>query len=129
MFLLDTNVCVTLLDRSNENVWRRVHAIAPERIFVSIISTYELWYGAFKSARWQQNVARIDELQFQALSLDRGDARMAGEIRAGVERRGTPIGPYDLLIAGQAMARALTLVTNNTREFGRVDGLALADWS
>lgn len=129
MYLLDTNVCVALLNRSNENVWRRVHATAPERVFVSIIAIYELWYGAYKSARWRQNVAKIDELRFQVLPLTRGDARMAGEIRATLERRGTPIGPYDLLIAGQAMAGALTLVTNNTREFGRIDGLQIADWS
>ena len=63
------------------------------------------------------------------LSFDEEDARISGEIRAQLAKKGTPIGPYDVLIAGQALARGLTLVTANTREFSRVEGLRLVDWS
>ena len=129
MFLLDTNVCMMLLNRSNEAVWRQVHATDPRELFISVITSYELWFGAFKSARQVENVARVDALLFQVLSLDKEDARVAGEVRAALESQGRPIGPYDLLIAGQAMARELTLVTNNSREFGRVKGLQVVDWS
>ena len=129
MFLLDTNVCVMLLNRSNEALWRQVHATDPRELFISVITSYELWFGAFKSARQVENVARVDALLFQVLSLDKEDARVAGEVRAALENQGRPIGPHDHLIAGQAMARELTLVTNNSREFGRIKGLKVVDWS
>jgi tRNA(fMet)-specific endonuclease VapC len=67
-------------------------------------------------------------LRFEVLDFDREDARKAGEIRASLANAGTPVGPYDVLIAGQAVARGLTLVTNNTREFQRVASLRIEDW-
>ena len=70
----------------------------------------------------------VDSLQFVVLEFDKEDARQAGEIRAFLASRGTPIGPYDVLIAGQAKARNLTLITHNTDEFGRVPGLRFDDW-
>jgi tRNA(fMet)-specific endonuclease VapC len=73
-------------------------------------------------------VALVDSLQFVVLEFDKEDARQAGEIRALLASRGTPIGPYDVLIAGQAKARNLTLITHNTDEFGRVPGLRFDDW-
>lgn len=73
-------------------------------------------------------MAVFDSLKFPVLDFDRDDARQAGVIRAELSTRGMPIGPYDVLIAGQAVARDLTLVTRNTREFSRVPGLRLADW-
>jgi tRNA(fMet)-specific endonuclease VapC len=75
-----------------------------------------------------QNLARVDGLQFVVLEFDQEDARQAGEIRAALAATGTPIGPYDVLIAGQARARSLVLVTHNTREFSRVSGLDIEDW-
>jgi tRNA(fMet)-specific endonuclease VapC len=90
--------------------------------------THELFYGAFKSRRAAQNVALIDSLQFMVLEFDKEDARGAGEVRALLASRGTPIGPYDMLIAGQAKARNLILVTHNTDEFERVPGLRCDDW-
>lgn len=76
----------------------------------------------------QQNLARVDALQFTVLEFDEEDARQAGQIRAHLASKGTPIGPYDVLIAGQAMARGLTLVTHDTSEFQRVPGLKVEDW-
>jgi tRNA(fMet)-specific endonuclease VapC len=75
-----------------------------------------------------KNVARVDALQFPVLEFDQEDARQAGEVRAHLASKGTPIGPYDVLIAGQAKARKLTLVTHNTTEFQRVPGLKVEDW-
>lgn len=96
---------------------------------MSAVVIHELYYGAFKSQRLEQNVARVDALQFPVLEFDLEDARHAGEIRANLARKGTPIGPYDALIAGQSKARNLTLVTHNTTEVQRVDGLRVDDWS
>jgi tRNA(fMet)-specific endonuclease VapC len=76
----------------------------------------------------EQNVARVDSLQFLVLEFDEEDARQAGQNRAHLASKGTPIGPYDVLIAGQAMARELTLITHNTSEFQRVPGLKVEDW-
>lgn len=70
----------------------------------------------------------MDALQFAVLDFDREDARRAGEIRAHLAAAGAPIGPYDALIAAQALARGLVLVTHNTREFARVPGLGVEDW-
>ena len=73
-------------------------------------------------------MARVDALQFPVLKFDQENARHAGEVRAHLASKGTPIGPYDVLIAGQARARKLTLVTHNTTEFQRVPGLKVEDW-
>jgi len=90
---------------------------------------HELYYGAFKSARRAQNVALVEKLRFPIIEFDSEDAREAGELRAWLTLQGTPIGPYDVLIGGQARARNLVLVTRNTGEFRRVPGLKIEDWS
>lgn len=97
-------------------------------IGISVVVMHELCYGAFKILRVEQNVARVDALQLPVLELDQDDVRQAGAIRAHLASKGTPIGPYDVLIAGQAMVRKLTLVTHNTSEFTRVPGLKVEDW-
>ncbi|HVT02319.1 MAG TPA: PIN domain-containing protein, partial [Thermoanaerobaculia bacterium] len=89
---------------------------------------HELYYGAFKSQRKTRNVDLVDALQFEVLEFDQDDAKQAGEVRALLAARGTPIGPYDVLIAGQARARKLILVTRNTGEFARVPDLRVEDW-
>jgi tRNA(fMet)-specific endonuclease VapC len=127
-FLLDTNVVVALLNDVTSKLARRARQEKPADIAISAIAAHELFYGAFKSRRATQNVALIDSLQFEILEFDKEDARQAGEVRALLASRGTPIGPYDVLIAGQARSRNLILVTNNTDEFARVPGLHLDDW-
>ena len=89
---------------------------------------HELYYGAYKSGRPEENLARVEGLAFPVLEFDREDARSAGEVRARLSGAGTPIGPYDVLIAGQALARKLILLTHNRKEFERVPGLRLEDW-
>jgi tRNA(fMet)-specific endonuclease VapC len=127
-YLLDTNVVIGLLNDMTSKLARRVRREKPADIAISAIAAHELFYGAFKSQRATQNAASIDSLQFEILEFDKGDARQAGEVRALLASRGTPIGPYDVLIAGQAKSRNLILVTNNTDEFGRIPGLRLDNW-
>ena len=126
-YLLDANAVIGLLG-GNAGLLAKVHQHVPEDFGVSAIAAHELFYGAYKSQRRAQNLARVDGLQFVVLEFDQEDARQAGEIRAALAAAGTPIGPYDVLIAGQARARGLILVTYNTGEFSRVNGLDVEDW-
>jgi tRNA(fMet)-specific endonuclease VapC len=127
-YLLDANAIIALLNDTTSPIARRVRRHAPRDFGLSAVVIHELYYGAFKSQRVEQNVARVDALQFSVLEFDEDDARQAGQIRAQLASKGTPIGPYDVLIAGQARARELTLVTHNTSEFQRVPGLKVEDW-
>jgi tRNA(fMet)-specific endonuclease VapC len=127
-FLLDANVVIALLQDVTSRTARRARRENPRDIAISSIVVHELFYGAFKSRRVIQNVALIDALLFTVLEFDKEDARQAGEVRALLAIQGAPIGPYDVLIAGQALARDMILVTHNTREFARVPGLRYEDW-
>src|SRR5271155_4722958 len=115
-WLLDTNAVIATLRDSVPAPARRLRQAAPGEVAISAIVAHELFYGAFKSRRASHNVALVDALQFPVIEFDKEDARQAGEIRASLSARGTEIGPYDLLIASQAVARDLILVTHNTRE-------------
>lgn len=126
MFLLDTNVLSALI-RGNDAVISHMRNHSWTALVTSSVVMAELWSGALHAAR-PPLLKRIAGLQFEVLPFDERDARRAGEIRAALLRAGTPIGAYDTLIAGQALARDLTLVTHNTREFIRVPGLRLEDW-
>jgi tRNA(fMet)-specific endonuclease VapC len=126
-YLLDANAVIGLLG-GNAGLLAKVRQHAPEDFGVSAIAAHELFYGAYKSQRKTQNLARVDGLQFVVLEFDQEDARQAGKIRAALAGAGTPIGPYDVLIAGQARARGLIVVTHNTGEFSRVNGLDVEDW-
>lgn len=105
--------------------------IAGERLFVSSISSFELWYGAERSGRPEFNLSRLRHFfsgMVEELPFGQEDARRTGEVRAVLEKQGTPIGGFDTLIAGQALALGLVMVTHNVREFGRVEGLRVEDW-
>ena len=127
-YLLDSNVVISVLNGKNLAVAKSLRRRKPGQIGVSAIVIHELFYGAFKSARITQNLISVDSLRFEILEFNREDARHAGELRAQLARQGKPIGPYDILIAGQAMSRNLILVTHNTKEFGRVKGLRVETW-
>ena len=128
--LLDTNAVMALTTRRSDALLRRVEASVPGSLAVSAVVAHELYYGAYRSRKVAFNLETLRLLfsDLAVLDLDREDARVAGEIRADLARLGSPIGPYDVLIAGQAKARGLTLVTNNTGEFARVVGLRIEDW-
>lgn len=130
-WLLDTNAVIALVTGRSEPLRRRVEASDPGTLLTSAIVAHELYFGAYRSQKIEFNLETLRLLftDLVVLDLDREDARTAGEIRAVLGRQGTPIGPYDVLIAGQARARGLTLVTNNLSEFRRVPGLALEDWT
>jgi tRNA(fMet)-specific endonuclease VapC len=127
-YLLDTNTLIAILNDRRSRPSKKLRRHEPVDVVTSSVVIHELYFGAFKSGRPIENVARLDELQIPSLALDREDARSAGEIRAVLKKAGTPIGPYDILIAGQAFARNLILVTNNTGEFARIGGLQIEDW-
>jgi tRNA(fMet)-specific endonuclease VapC len=127
-YLLDANAVIGLLNDTNSKLVRRARREKPSDIAMSAIVAHELFYGAFRSRRTAENVALIDALRFTVLEFDKEDARRAGEIRALLASKGTPIGPYDVLIAGQALARGLVLVTDNTSEFRRVPRLRIENW-
>ena len=127
-FLLDSNAVIEMM-KGNERVLAQAERAVPGTLLLSSIVQFELLYGAFNSSRVEMNLERVAALAFPQITFDDADARAAGKLRATLRASGNLIGPYDLLIAGQALARDLTLVTNNTREFSRVEGLKLADWT
>ncbi len=130
-YLLDTNIVIALLDpQRRASVVRRLEAKTPGNVVTSAIVAHELYFGAANSARPEDNRHHFDRIlkQIPPLPLTRDDARAGGDIRARLKRAGRPIGAYDVLIAGQALARNMILVTNNSREFSRIDALSLEDW-
>jgi len=127
-YLLDANAVISALNEPNGPLSSRLHSLVPADVGVSAVVMHELYHGAFKSERRDRNLALVDALRFEVLPLDTEDARHSGEIRALLAARGTPIGAYDILIAGQALARGLTLVTRNLREFERIPVLSLENW-
>jgi len=128
-YLLDTNAVIGLLKDASSALSRRTRLHNTADVGISSVVLYELYFGAFRSRMQAHNLARLDALQFEVLPFDAEDARAAGLIRASLTATGTPIGLYDVLIAGQALARSLVLVTNNVKEFTRVNGLRIEDWS
>ena len=130
-FMLDTNIIAYAINRRPEIVLARLTAHDPEDICISAITLAELEYGVSKSSKPDRN--RLALLTFLAsiriLPFDADAAREYGGIRDALTKKGTPIGANDLLIAAHARALGLTLVTNNTREFQRVEGLSLENWA
>lgn len=133
MFCLDTNVVIAFLNESSAPVVARVLSETPRgTLAVPAIVLFELEFGAAKSAHPGRNRAHLATFfnsPIAILDFDREDAEEAADIRAALARAGSPIGPYDVLIAAQARRRGATLVTANTREFARVPGLRTEDWT
>ncbi|MFZ5674586.1 MAG: type II toxin-antitoxin system VapC family toxin [Pseudomonadota bacterium] len=129
--LLDTNAVITLLTRKSSALVNRVLASAEGSIGFSAVVAHELYFGAYTSAKVSFNLEtlRLAMADFPFVAFDHEDARMSGEIRAALAAKGKPIGPYDVLIAGQAKAHIFVLVAGNTAEFQRVDGHRIEDWN
>ncbi|SCB49645.1 type II toxin-antitoxin system VapC family toxin [Rhizobium multihospitium] len=129
--VLDTNAVIALIGRGSDLLVKRILDSRQGSIALSSIVVYELYFGAHKSAKVQHNLETLRLLlaDFPVLDFDQRDAFVAGEIRATLNAKGTPIGPYDLLIAGQAKARELTVITNNIKEFEGIEGLRVEDWT
>jgi tRNA(fMet)-specific endonuclease VapC len=130
--MLDTDVCSALIRGRPEAARRRLRAAfaRSEPLFTSSIVVFELWYGASRSSRARLHELRIESLlnEVGVLTFDPDDAREAGVVRATLEAEGTPIGVYDVMLAGQARRRGMTFATGNVREFSRVPGLRVEDW-
>ena len=134
MICLDTNAVIAVLNHPTSPVRTRIDAAIGlgRPLAISSIVLFELRYGAAKSARPERNAQRIIDFlsgPIEVLPFTPADAEEAGDIRAELERAGTPIGPYDILVAAQARRRDALLVTANEREFARVPRLKLEDWA
>ena len=129
-YLLDTNVCVRYLNGESVAIRRRLQAVDLEEVAVCSVVKAELFYGAMRSNNPDQTWAIQRQFLevFVSLPLDDIAALIAGRVRAQLANLGTPIGINDLLIASIALANDLTLVTHNTGEFSRVEGLQIEDW-
>ncbi|MCF6180051.1 MAG: type II toxin-antitoxin system VapC family toxin [Geopsychrobacter sp.] len=130
MLMLDTNICIYIIKQKPPVVLERFREYQVGDIGISSITLAELHYGVAKSQYREKNLAALEEfiIPLEILSFDEQASHTYGEIRAGLESAGTPIGAMDLLIAAHAVALGVTLVTNNTREFVRVPNLAVANW-
>ena len=130
IFLPDTNVWIQFLNPGENRVKERFLTVNPLSIRLCSVVKAELYFGAMKSRRSQENLELLDRLfaGFCSLSFNDDTARTYGEIRCELARKGTPIGPNDLLIASIASMHGAVLVTHNTREFSRVSGLSIEDW-
>ena len=130
-YMLDTNICIYYIKKKPPHVIEKVRRHMSDGICISAITLAELEHGVAKSAYSERNADELARFLpiFDLLPFDSEAATMYGLIRADLQRKGTPISPIDTLIAAHAKATGLTLVTNNIREFERVDGLILENWA
>lgn len=133
-YLLDTNAVIALLKNEPAIFRKRLRRVVSkgEAIAVPSIVLYELWYGVARSTRRRENADRLRVFLSGGIEVSpfsEEDAMTAGDLRASLEAAGTPIGPYDLLIAAQALRSGATLVTANVSEFARVPSLCWQDWT
>jgi tRNA(fMet)-specific endonuclease VapC len=130
MRYLDTNVCAMYLNGRSASVRDRILSTPSDEMAVCSVVKTELFYSATRSNNPNRTLERQQSFLGRFVSLPFGDeaALIGGQVRGRLARAGTPIGSYDLLIAAIALANNLTLVTHNTREFERVDGLQIEDW-
>lgn len=130
IYLLDSNACIIYLKFANSSVRNRLDSLSSNDIAVCSVVKSELFYGAMKSRKREENLAKQNQFfsRFVSLPFDDQSAEIYAKIRADLERKGTPIGAYDLQIAAIAIANHLTLITHNIKEFGRIDELVYEDW-
>ncbi len=128
--MLDTNICIYIIKNQPTSVLDRLVAFPTEDVGISAITVAELRDGASKSARLERNHEALDEFlyPFEIALFDEPATKSYGTIRSALEKKGRPIGPMDLLIAAHALSLDVRLVTNNAKEFARVDGLEIDNW-
>ena len=129
-YMLDTNICIFAIKNKPENVIKTLKSKDPDDICISAITYAELSHGVEKSQYADRNRLALSLFlaNITILDFDQNASEEYGKIRAELERKGTPIGPMDMLIAGHARSKDLILVTNNTSEFSRVSDLTIEDW-
>ena len=130
-FLLDTNICIYIIKKKPISVINRLSQFPFNQVSISVITLAELEYGVRKSAVPEKNQLALNDFlkPFSVLNFDYAAAVEYGTIRSSLERKGTPIGQLDTLIAAHAKSLNLTLVTNNENEFNRVEGLRIENWT
>ena len=130
-YLLDTNICVYALKKRPPGVLRRLRELGPEAVALSVVTVLELRHSAEYATDPDRDHARLDDFlaPLRILPFDREAAELGGRLRARLYREGRRIGELDLLIAAQALASRLVLVSNNLREFERVPGLRTENWA
>ena len=131
IYLLDTNICIYIINKKPPAVVKRIQSKQPEQIAISSITLSELEYGIVRSRYPDRNRIALLEflIPFMILDFDQMASVVYGWIRSFLESKGKPIGPMDLLLAAQAMSRNMILVTNNEKEFNRIDGLQTENWA
>ena len=129
-YMLDTNICIYAIKHKPRKVIERLKEHNPSEICISSVTYAELIHGVEKSKAVDKNRIALTLLltDIEILPFDAGAAEGYGEIRAELERKGTPIGPLDMMIAGHARSLGYTVVTNNIKEFERINGLRLENW-
>ncbi len=129
-YMLDTNICIFVIKNRPSHLRGMFNAEA-QHLCISSITLAELLFGAEKSEQVASNLKMVENFsaRLPVLPFNESAAAHCGQIRASLERAGTPIGSYDLMIAGHARCDGLALVTNNSKEFERVDGLRIEDWT
>jgi tRNA(fMet)-specific endonuclease VapC len=129
--LLDTDICIYLIKNKSEGVRKHFTSLHPGDVGISSITVAELCYGVDKSQARVKNAAALEAflLPLEIVPFDEAAAVKYGGIRAALEKKGTPIGPLDMLIAAQAASLGVALATNNAREFKRVPGLKCVNWA
>ena len=130
-YMLDTNICIYAIKHKPEKVFQKLQEVEPEDVCVSSVTYAELVHGVEKSAAVEKNRLALSMLlaNIEILDFDVDAADCYGKIRADLEKKGTPIGPLDMMIAGYALSRGYTVVTNNVKEFSRVSNLIIENWA
>ena len=129
-FLLDTNICIYLINNKPSTVRHNLESISPDNVFISSITASELWYGIYKSKHVEKNTIALVKFisKIKVLSYDENASIKYGEIRATLEKTGNLIGSNDMLIAAHALSLDYNLVTNNEKEFKKVKQLKVLNW-
>ncbi|MBW2341516.1 MAG: type II toxin-antitoxin system VapC family toxin [Deltaproteobacteria bacterium] len=129
-YMLDTDTCITLIKNRPEAMRVQLSRLSPDEVGISSIVTAELWFGVALSQKKKQNQAALKDFLDYATILDwpYKACPIYGQIRAGLQKKGTPIGAMDMLIASHALLLDAVLVTNNTKEFGRIPDLKIENW-
>ena len=130
MYLLDTDTLIYNL-KGNDSIKRNLELHLEDPIKIPVITLMELYFGAYKSEKVAGNLAKIGRIEnsFEIVSTGKESAQIFGMLKASLKKSGAPLDDFDLLIASCAMAHNLTLVTNNTKHFSRIDGLKLTNWT
>jgi tRNA(fMet)-specific endonuclease VapC len=129
-YLLDTNICIYIIKKKPEEVIKRFLKMKPDSVAISSITVSELYYGVAKSSKPNENTIALEQfiLPLTVINYNKEDSIAYGKLRAKLEQKGKLIGAMDMLIAAQALSRDLILITNNEREFKKIEGLSFENW-